>query len=157
MLLMWIGFSTFLVNYMGFAIKNNSAISLGLGEASQRTMGSDDISQLSFQNKNNRLLGVQGRYAPQGIDRDKGKICWVVMLICILIGLNVKCVESRAGFGLVWTLEEMNFRIHKKNLPNRISETREFYICTNMYPFNRMRDKLGIMYTQIKMIIINAV
>ena len=109
---MWIGFSTFLVNYMGFAIKNNSAISLGLGETSQRTMGSDDISQLSVQNKNNRLRNIieqealcqeqdlwgaqNGRYAPWGIGRDKGKMCLVVMLICSLIGLNIKCIENQA-------------------------------------------------------------
>ena len=51
---MWIGFSTFLVNYMGFAIKNNSTISVGLSEASQRTMGIDDNSQLIDQNKSNK-------------------------------------------------------------------------------------------------------
>ena len=93
------------------------------------------------------LLGVQGRYAPCGIDIDKGKICLVIMSICSLIGLNIKCRENQAECGLVWTRDEINFGIHKHNLPNRISETREFYICTNMYPFNRMRDKLGIMYT----------
>ena len=127
----------------GFAIKNNSAISLVLSEMIAMHCG----SQLSVQNKNNRLLGVQGRYAPCGIGRDKGKMCLIVMLIWSLIGLNIKCRENQAECGLVWTRDEINFGIHKQSLPNRISETREFYICTNMYPFNRMRDKLGIMYT----------
>ena len=112
---------------MGFATKNNSAISLGLSEASQSTMGRDDSSQLSVQNKNNRLLGVQGRYAPCGIDIDKGKIC--------------------SECGLIWTLEKIIFEIRRQSFPNQVSDTREFYICTNMYHFNRMRDKLGIMYS----------
>ena len=69
------------------------------------------------------LLGVQMvRYAPFDNGIDKGKM-WA------------------------WTLNEINFEIRRQSLPNQISETREFYICTNMYPFNRMRDKLGIMYT----------
>ena len=132
---------------MGFATKNNFAISLVQSECSQGTTGRDDSSQLSVQNKNNRLLGVQGRYAPCGIDIDKGKMSLVVISVYSLIGLNIKCIENQDECSLVWTLNEINFGIHKQSLPNRISETREFYICTNMYPFNRMRDKLGIMYT----------
>ena len=94
------------------------------------------------------LWGAQnGRYAPWGIGRDKGKMCLIVMLIWSLIGLNRKCIENHAKCGLVWTLEKIYFEIRRQSLPNWISETREFYICTNMYPFNRMRDKLGIMYT----------
>ena len=42
---------------------------------------------------------------------------------------------------------EKDFGIHKQSLPNRINETMEFYIDTIVSPFNRMRDKLGIMYT----------
>ena len=147
---MWIGFSTFLVNYMGFAIKNNSAISLVLSEFSQGSMGkSRSAGQCKHHSKHNRLgnMGYQGllgvqmvRYASFDNGRDKGKMC-------SLIGLNIKDIENNAKCSLAWTLNEINFGIHKQNLPNRISETREFYICTNMYPFNRVRDKLGIVYT----------
>ena len=134
---------------MGFATKNNSAISLGLSEASQRTMGSDVSSQLSVQNKHNGLgnMGYQGllgvqmvRYVPFDNGIDKGKVCG-------LVGLNLECIEDHARCSKAWTLNEINFEIHRQSLPNRSSEAREFYICTNMYPFNRMRDKLGIMYT----------
>ena len=134
---------------MGFAIKYNSAISVGLSEASQRTMGNDVSSQQSFQNKHNGLenmgyqdlLGVQMvRYVPFDNGIDKGKVCG-------LVGLNLECIEDHARCSLAWTLNEINFEIRRQSLPNQISETREFYICTNMYPFNKMRDKLGIMYT----------
>ena len=139
-------FSTFLVNYMGFAIKNNSAISLGLIEASQRIMGK---SRSAGQCKHNGLgnMGYQGllgvqmvRYVPFDNGIDKGKVCG-------LVGLNLECIEDHARCSLAWTLNEINFEIHRQSLPNRSSETREFYICTNMYPFNRVRDKLGIVYT----------
>ena len=142
---------------MGFATKNNFAISLVLSEMIAMHCGSQlSAEQYKHHNIHNRvvnmidqgLLGAQkGRYAPWGIGRDKGKMCWGIMLICILIGLNIKCRKNHAKCGLVRTLNEINFGIYKQNLPNRISETRVFYICTNMYPINRMRDKLGIMYT----------
>ena len=161
---MWIGFSTFLVNYMGFATKNNFAISLVLSECSQCIMGQQQSAeQYKHHNKHNRLRnmieqnvvrqeqvwsGVQMvRYAPFDSVRTKGRMSLVVILVYNLIGLNIKCIENQDECSLVWTLDEINFGIHKQSLPNRISETREFYICTNMYPFNRMRDKLGIMYT----------
>ena len=142
---------------MGFVTKNYFAISLVLSECSQGSMGKRrSAEQYKHHNKHNRLgnmskqglLGVQMvRYAPFDSGRDKGKMCLAVMLICRLVGLNMGCVEDRAECSLIWTRDEINFGIHKQNLPKRISETREFYICTNMYPFNRMRDKLGIMYT----------
>ena len=99
------------------------------------------------------MLEVQaGQYTPHNkwnnpIDRNKGRMGLEVVLDHSLIGLNIKCIENQAECGLVWTLDEINFGIHKQSLPNRISETREFYIGTNVSPFNRMRDKLGIMYT----------
>ena len=77
MLQMWIGFSTFLVNYMGFAMKNNSAISLVLSEFSQGSMDKRrSAGQCKHHNKHNKLvnmidqglLGAQnGQYAPWGI------------------------------------------------------------------------------------------
>ena len=104
---MWIGFSTFLVNYMGFAIKNNSAISLVLSEFSQCSMGrSRSADQCKHHSKHNRLgnMGYQGllgvqmvRYAPFDNGIDKGKM-WA------------------------WTLNEINFEIRRQSLPNLISE-----------------------------------
>ena len=130
---------------MGFTTKNSFAISLG----SERILAMHCGSQLSVQNKHNGLgnMGYQGllgvqmvRYVPFDNGIDKGKVCG-------LVGLNLECIEDHARCSLAWTLNEINFEIHRQSLPNRSSETREFYICTNMYPFNRMRDKLGIMYT----------
>ena len=90
------------------------------------------------------LWGVQmGRYAPCGININKGRMSLVVGLI----GSNIKFRDKQAECSLVWTLDETNFGIHKQSLPNRINETMEFYIDTIVSPFNRMRDKLGIMYT----------
>ena len=71
----------------------------------------------------------------------------VLILVCSLMGLDIKCIENQDECSLVWTLDEINFGIHKQSLPNRINETMEFYIDTIVSPFNRMRDKLGIMYT----------
>ena len=112
-----------------------------------------NISEQETVRREQVMLEVQtGQYSPQDkrinpIDSNKGRMSLVVILVYSLISLNIKCIENQAECGLVWTLDEINIGIHKQSLPNRISETREFYICTNMYPFNRMRDKLGIMYT----------
>ena len=74
-------------------------------------------------------------------------MCLAVILVYSLIGLNIKCIKNQNECSLGWTLDEINFEIHKQSLPNRINETMEFYIDTIVSPFNRMRDKLGIMYT----------
>ena len=87
------------------------------------------------------LLGVQMvRYVPFDNGIDKGKVCG-------LVGLNLECIEDHARCSLAWTLNEINFEIRRQSLPNQINETMEFYIDTIVSPFNRMRDKLGIMYT----------
>ena len=81
---------------MGFATKNNFAISLVQSECSQGIMG-QSAEQYKHHNKHNRLgnmskqglLGAQMvRYAPCDIGIDKGEMCLVVMVICILIGLR---------------------------------------------------------------------
>ena len=112
-----------------------------------------NISEQETVRREQVMLEVQtGQYSPQDkrinpIDSNKGRMSLVVILVNSLISLNIKCIENQAECGLIWTLEKIYFEIRRQSLPNRISETREFYICTNMYPFNRIRDKLGIMYT----------
>ena len=115
----------------------------------------DKVGNMSEQDAVRReqvMLEVQtGQYSPQDkrinpIDSNKGRMSLVVILVYSLISLNIKCIENQAECGLVWTFDEAGFGISRQSLPNRISETREFYICTNMYPFNKMRDKLGIIY-----------
>ena len=99
------------------------------------------------------MLGLQtGQYSSHNkwnnpIDRNKGRMGLEVVLDHSLIGLNIKCIENQAECGLVWTFDEAGVGISRQSLPSRIGETREFYIGTNVSPFNRMRDKLGIMYT----------
>ena len=99
------------------------------------------------------MLEVQaGRYTSHNkwnnpIDRNKGRMGLEVVLDHSLIGLNIKCLENQDECSLVWTFDETNFGISKQSLPKRISETKELYIGANVSPFNKMRDKLGIMYT----------